>query len=437
MELTKSYKKYNETLYLSSQVYDIINYLVSVKKNKVAIFLLYLQNADMNIYKTEELLNYIDMTATDNMVSYLQSNRRNNISHNDMFTSTQRTSLRIGRAIRKIFDTCKPALNFKYSGRSSMLKHLYSNNFIIDIPTDPDFLFWFKNNDLGEISNVNINIKTTIDGEELDINGTCIQYNKYSKITYVQYKVEGDVESKLRSILPGVNSVYTQRNFDYNANIELEINDDLQITDSDIEKFVNEYVSYVVYNKADETSKITKVSGSEIKKWYDKDNYQSVLGKLGGSCMSHEECRDYFGLYTNNPDKISMLILTNKDNKLIGRALLWSLDSGEYFMDRIYTSLDSIDNIFINYAIENNYYYRNSPPSGYKYFKGTTEMSSLVLSVTLSRYEFRKYPYVDTIRYLNTGSGLISNSGGNRTLNDTEGRWEEYYDDEDGDYDDD
>jgi hypothetical protein len=166
-------------------------------------------------------------------------------------------------------------------------------------------------------------------------------------------------------------------------------------------------------SRADADSKIEIVSGNEIVKWYDSSNYQSTIGKLGSSCMSHEECSGYFDIYTKNPEVVSLLILKNKNGKLVARALLWKTDIGEYFMDRVYTCNDSDVLKFTNYAKQNGWLY--------KYKMASDEQTGLVFKyngknifgrivVKLSRLHFNKYPFVDTLTYAN-GDDMISNVG--------------------------
>jgi hypothetical protein len=46
-----------------------------------------------------------------------------------------------------------------------------------------------------------------------------------------------------------------------------------------------------------------------------------------------------FQLYCENQDKVSLLVMLNSSGGLLGRAILWDLDSIK-LMDRIYTTND-------------------------------------------------------------------------------------------------
>lgn len=92
------------------------------------------------------------------------------------------------------------------------------------------------------------------------------------------------------------------------------------------------------------------VSGEDITKYYCENEYFTDSGTLGQSCMRYPECGNngFFEVYEDNA---KMLVLF-KENKVIGRALLWEWD-GKTFMDRIYVAYDYLVNTFIEYAKAN------------------------------------------------------------------------------------
>jgi len=127
------------------------------------------------------------------------------------------------------------------------------------------------------------------------------------------------------------------------------------VTSREVEKFSNLFRSQV--NKPRFNFSIIK--GPAIRNFYHYDSYQSDRGSLGASCMKHEGCQKYLDLYVQNPDKISMLIMTDDYGALMGRALLWNFDSYK-IMDRIYTTCDE-DLLFYfkQWATENGYLYKS------------------------------------------------------------------------------
>ena len=68
--------------------------------------------------------------------------------------------------------------------------------------------------------------------------------------------------------------------------------------------------------------------------------------------MRHKECQGYFDIYTENTDKVSMIILMSEEDptKICGRAILWLDDKRRRFMDRIYTIRNSDILLFKEYC---------------------------------------------------------------------------------------
>ena len=170
------------------------------------------------------------------------------------------------------------------------------------------------------------------------------------------------------------------------------------------------------------------VEGEDIRKWYHEDNYYRCDGTLGNSCMRHPECQDYFDLYV---DKAKMLI-TTKDGKLTGRAIVWELGDGITLLDRIYTCFDYLENCFIDYAKEHKWWIRENNSllsSGDDQYWYTPEddyqtVTSPEFEIKLDKqYEF--FPYVDSFRYFDEGYNVIStHDHGWQYLDSTEGFYE-------------
>ena len=103
------------------------------------------------------------------------------------------------------------------------------------------------------------------------------------------------------------------------------------------------------------SKKIDEVSGADI--IIMKINKK----ELWGSCMADSHKGKIFNIIFKNPEKCSMAILYPeggyRSGKIIGRAILWKIDQvdGEpvenfTFMDRIYTSVQADEELFILYA---------------------------------------------------------------------------------------
>jgi hypothetical protein len=172
---------------------------------------------------------------------------------------------------------------------------------------------------------------------------------------------------------------------------------------SDIEKFVNAFISSAEFIK-NAFDYFDVVKGEEIKKWYLHIFYVNDSGELGQSCMKYDRCQEYFDIYIENPDVCSLLILKDPvDNGLSwtssihGRALLWILDDGTKYMDRVYTNRNGLDGLFEKWGDENGY--------KSKYANDSTKKS---VNVVVKNYD--KYPYMDTFKFYYSEAGILSST---------------------------
>ena len=89
------------------------------------------------------------------------------------------------------------------------------------------------------------------------------------------------------------------------------------------------------------------IQGDEMIQYYSQRSYHpEIPGTLHNSCMKHDHCRDYFEVYTKNPEVCKMLIMIDNRGRLLGRTLLWTAVDPEngsevLVMDRIYCVDDS------------------------------------------------------------------------------------------------
>ena len=181
------------------------------------------------------------------------------------------------------------------------------------------------------------------------------------------------------------------------------------------------------------------VEGEDIAFWYWHENYKEKSGTLGSSCMA--EKKNLFDIYTQNQDVCKMLIL-KEDDKIIGRALIWKLNSigkknfegvSEYFMDRQYTIKESDVQKFRNYAIDKGWSYKsyNDHHSlGNVNING--ENKNLSMSVKVNTKDYKRYPYMDTFRRYDVSDGILHNDDddneeyeGQYILNNTGGGYNE------------
>lgn len=159
------------------------------------------------------------------------------------------------------------------------------------------------------------------------------------------------------------------------------------VVDAELENFVDLYKTSWEQEFGQELE-FDIVQGEDIKFWYLYSNYEGG-GTLGNSCMRYSNCQDYLDIYEENEDVCSLVILT-KDDKLLARALLWQLDSGDLFLDRIYYTEKSRENLLKLWVKSK---FSNKKILFYPEI-------DVELKVTLKKYMFEWYPYMDSLLYL-------------------------------------
>jgi hypothetical protein len=119
------------------------------------------------------------------------------------------------------------------------------------------------------------------------------------------------------------------------------------LTDKQVEDFQNKFRAEVeAYLKEPEVNVFT---GKDISHWYDEKRYQYGGGSLNNSCMRYDSAQYRVKFYDEYPDKIALATII-KGDKLHARALIWRLDDGRVYMDRIYSINDQARHILLKYA---------------------------------------------------------------------------------------
>ena len=178
------------------------------------------------------------------------------------------------------------------------------------------------------------------------------------------------------------------------------------LTNRDLETFANQYRSFFTNDNIE----LKVVSGDLIKKYYLADSYSSNSGSLGNSCMKYSGCQSNFDIYLNNPDVVKMLVMLNSEGYLIGRALLWSFGDNK-IMDRIYTTNDEQYSFqFKKWANENGYIYKFEQKwnNTLDFEKEGTKFTNKY-DIKLENWQFDRYPYLDTFKFLNKKTGFLTN----------------------------
>ena len=186
----------------------------------------------------------------------------------------------------------------------------------------------------------------------------------------------------------------------------------------DRESFVNLYKA--IYDEDDALKLFDIVIGEQISYWYNCSKYANQdNGSLGSSCMRRAPS-SYFQIYTKNPEKVSLVILYSDESKtkIKGRAILWKLDSHQdrFFMDRVYTNNYADEQLYINLAKKNNWFYKVSQSMGSDV--GIVDPSVgndgryVDMYVELNNIHYSEFPYCDTMAFFDPNSGTIANNNG-------------------------
>lgn len=152
---------------------------------------------------------------------------------------------------------------------------------------------------------------------------------------------------------------------------------------------------------------IDVVTGEEIRYWYANTHYAKTQysSTLWNSCMSAPGTGKVLNLYCENPQKIALCIYLNENDQLQARALIWNLDDGRVYMDRIYYNTAEQKEVMLQFAKENGMIARDSGGGG-------------MMRVTLPKdygYKHRPStgnPYMDTFKIAcigNDGTYFLTN----------------------------
>ena len=188
---------------------------------------------------------------------------------------------------------------------------------------------------------------------------------------------------------------------------------------AEIEELVNEVKS--TFSNAN--YEFNFLSGEDIRKYYHYDNYQSSPSDSGStlfaSCMRYDSCQKYFDIYVNNPN-CKMLVMFDKSlssNKIVGRALVWTVD-GQMYVDRRYYSSDVYNYGFMEFIKINklNYKTHNTYDDEYarmfEVFNEEIEDYETKTDIELTfqyNESFSRFPYCDTVKYFNPTTKTLSN----------------------------
>lgn len=216
----------------------------------------------------------------------------------------------------------------------------------------------------------------------------------------------------------------------------------------ELELFVNKFRGKI--DSANYELKI--VRGEDIRKWYHVKYYfnphpgiedrpdEGVLDirtPLMKSCLKQTEKQPFFNIYCKNVDQVGMLIMLNKEGKLVARALIWFdcfvADKAEaptkgILLDRIYYTQESDVDIFIDYAKQHGWWYK--PRQAKEVYSCIIDGAECTKSITTRlkvHGEFETYPYIDTMAFYTPDTGRLSTTRGKPSPNPKTGEIMERY----------
>jgi hypothetical protein len=198
---------------------------------------------------------------------------------------------------------------------------------------------------------------------------------------------------------------------------------EIEFKPTDIEDFVNKYKS-IITQMRDKFNNFKIVKGEDIRKSYSVDNYLNTNGSLGNSCMRYDKCQRFLDIYVKNEDKVSLIVLT-KDDKVTGRAILWTDEKDRKVMDRIYTNNSADEQLFKDFAKTSNFWYKKEQNmySDTPFITNVDGEEEKYITVYLKSIDYDYYPYMDSLKFYNPGTGKITNSDDSYEyeLTDTDG----------------
>ena len=173
--------------------------------------------------------------------------------------------------------------------------------------------------------------------------------------------------------------------------------------------------------------------GHDINDAYNTENYEYCSGStLDNSCMNDSE----YILFYSAIEGCEVLVLLDEDRSygptVKGRALIWTDYKGRRIMDRVYYNFSKDYQKFLNWAKENNVYYKKQNVSGgyNKFVLGDKEekIKTKIKVPNVFTYRGEGFPYMDTFYYAQ-GEWVMNyepEEGRYYKLQDTDGEYEEF-----------
>ena len=167
--------------------------------------------------------------------------------------------------------------------------------------------------------------------------------------------------------------------------------------------------------------------GQDIMDAYSSENYEDCSGSpLDNSCMNDSE----YVLFYSAIEGCEVLVLLDEDRSygptIKGRALVWTDYKGRRIMDRVYYNFSKDYQKFVNWAKENNVYYKKTQST---FILGDKEekIETKIKVPNVFTYRGDGFPYMDTFYYVQDEWVMNYEPDGRYyKLQDTDGEYEEF-----------
>lgn len=167
--------------------------------------------------------------------------------------------------------------------------------------------------------------------------------------------------------------------------------------------------------------------GHDILEAYTSENYEDCSGSpLDNSCMNDSE----YVLFYSAIEGCEVLVLLDEDRSygptVKGRALVWTDYKGRRIMDRVYYNFSKDYQKFVNWAKENNVYYKKTQST---FILGDKEekIETKIKVPNVFTYRGDGFPYMDTFYYAQDEWVMNYEPDGRYyKLQDTDGEYEQY-----------
>lgn len=189
------------------------------------------------------------------------------------------------------------------------------------------------------------------------------------------------------------------------------------VTQTEIEKSINAFKSAYDIVVKGASDKLRLVSGEAMRFWYCGDNYVKGGGTLNSSCMQAKSKGAEMQMFVDNPDVIQILILTDDNNKLLGRANVWRLADppGKTYMEYVYSRYDKDVQLFLAYAHQRGWYTGDGPRG--RFGGGGGKIPNTMVCALTSGKKYRQgrdaLDHFDTLRLSNDGTYLYRGNASN------------------------